>query len=137
VDSLCSCAYAIRDLEKGLNDAMAHVRESAQVQDERFEEIERCDQIIAARIGNEPKEFEGSTVWEGIATLPEQQLEIYFNYTIQSADLRTHTGSNRTHTGLNQITHVHTHAVPCNACTHRVLRFKSPLEGSFIEASKA
>ena len=63
--------------------------------------------------------------------LPRERLKV------QSADLRTHTGSNRTHTGLNQITHVHTHAVPCNACTHRVPRFKSPLEGSFIEASKA
>ena len=43
----------------------------------------------------------------------------------ESADLRTHTGP---HTGLNQITHAHTHAVPCNACTHRVPWFKSPLQ---------
>ena len=77
VDSLCSCADTIRDLEKGFNEAMAHIHESAQVQDERFEEIERCDQIIAARIGNKPDAFEGSTVWEGIATISEQIQDPY------------------------------------------------------------
>jgi hypothetical protein len=72
VDSLCVVADAIRDLEKGPNEAMAHVHASAQVQDEKFEEVERSAQNIAVRTGTKPKDFEGSTVWDSITTLSEQ-----------------------------------------------------------------
>ena len=68
-DSLTTLAGAVVGLEKELNEVASEVHSSAKVQDQRFREVERSEQIIASRIGDEPKEFTGSAVWEGIATL--------------------------------------------------------------------
>ena len=74
-DSLTTLAGAVVGLERELNETVEEVHSSAKIQDQRFAEVERSEQIIASRIGDEPMEFSGSTVWEGIATLSEQLKE--------------------------------------------------------------
>lgn len=62
-DSLTTLACAVVGLEKELNAAVSEIHSSAKVQDQRFGEVERSEQIIASCIGDEPEEFTGSAVW--------------------------------------------------------------------------